>query len=317
MRRRNVPGAPSVRSEEYANGSRDEDEGKEETQQPLLRSAGTAIIAGGSNAGYIAWLQSLMAEVLRRCWAFLWSPFSLSGGENASVTPAPISEAVKAVLADLRQRVRSEPFDSKNSQHEAELAELWSLAFPDEPLTERITKKWGQLGFQGTDPATDFRGSGIFGLRNLLFFGRSYPLPFRRLARGTFAPSLDAGAAMEENYPFAITGINLTNLLFEILGWGMRPSESAAKAQLCAMLVTGEDQRQPRLVEGAFEEVYCAAFRLFDRRWRDMGAKYMDFPRVIAAAKVDLETLLVSCSNLPALRQENRREWGDVDLISL
>jgi hypothetical protein len=50
---------------------------------------------------------------------------------------------------------------------------------------------------------------------------RSYPLPFRRLARGTFAPSLDAGAAMEENYPFAITGINLTNLLFEILGWGM------------------------------------------------------------------------------------------------
>jgi hypothetical protein len=52
-----------------------------------------------------------------------------------------------------------------------------------------------------------------------LFF--SYPLPFRRLARGTFAPSLDAGAAMEENYPFAITGINLTNLLFEILGWGM------------------------------------------------------------------------------------------------
>jgi hypothetical protein len=77
------------------------------------------------------------------------------------------------------------------------------------------------------------------------------------------------------------------------------------------MLVTGEDQGEPRLVEGtrfprrrrvlhlftcvefgitlsagAFEEVYCAAFRLFDRRWREMRAKYMDFPRVIAAAKV-------------------------------
>jgi len=32
---------------------------------------------------------------------------------------------------------------------------------PDTPLEERITKQWGDLGFQGKDPQTDFRGMGM------------------------------------------------------------------------------------------------------------------------------------------------------------
>lgn len=31
----------------------------------------------------------------------------------------------------------------------------------DTPLEERITKQWGDLGFQGKDPQTDFRGMGM------------------------------------------------------------------------------------------------------------------------------------------------------------
>jgi len=33
---------------------------------------------------------------------------------------------------------------------------------PDTPLEERITKQWGDLGFQGKDPQTDFRGMGMW-----------------------------------------------------------------------------------------------------------------------------------------------------------
>ena len=39
---------------------------------------------------------------------------------------------------------------------------------PHVALESRITKKWGQIGFQGTDPATEFRGMGLLGLHCLV-----------------------------------------------------------------------------------------------------------------------------------------------------
>ena len=45
--------------------------------------------------------------------------------------------------------------------------QLWNALRPDDPLEERITKKWIDIGFQGADPATDFRGAGLLGLKQL------------------------------------------------------------------------------------------------------------------------------------------------------
>lgn len=53
---------------------------------------------------------------------------------------------------------------------------------------------------------------------------------------------------------FAITAINLVNLLFQLLGWGMRPSASPAKSLLIRMLFTDKDR------ERAFRE---------GQQWRD------------------------------------------------
>ena len=36
------------------------------------------------------------------------------------------------------------------------------------PLMTRKTKQWQNIGFQGDDPKTDFRGMGLLGLKNLL-----------------------------------------------------------------------------------------------------------------------------------------------------
>ena len=38
----------------------------------------------------------------------------------------------------------------------------------DKKLDSRISGQWGELGFQGNDPATDFRGMGVLGLDQLL-----------------------------------------------------------------------------------------------------------------------------------------------------
>lgn len=46
--------------------------------------------------------------------------------------------------------------------------QLWKELRPDTPLTGRISKQWCEIGFQGSDPKTDFRGMGLLGLHNLL-----------------------------------------------------------------------------------------------------------------------------------------------------
>ena len=73
----------------------------------------------------------------------------------------------------------STPYDKDNPDHEAQLLILWNSSFPEEELDKRITKKWGKLGFQGTDPATDFRGWGLFGLKNILYLAEKYPVKFK------------------------------------------------------------------------------------------------------------------------------------------
>lgn len=46
--------------------------------------------------------------------------------------------------------------------------QLWKELRPDTPLSARISKQWCEIGFQGNDPKTDFRGMGLLGLLNLL-----------------------------------------------------------------------------------------------------------------------------------------------------
>lgn len=39
--------------------------------------------------------------------------------------------------------------------------QLWSLLMPETALENRITSQWGEIGFQGKNPETDFRGMGM------------------------------------------------------------------------------------------------------------------------------------------------------------
>ncbi|KAF8982168.1 hypothetical protein BGZ46_001704 [Entomortierella lignicola] len=60
---------------------------------------------------------------------------------------------------EINQRVNTK-YDSTNPAHERKLMLLWELLRPQEKLEGRYTKQWVEIGFQGKDPATDFRGMG-------------------------------------------------------------------------------------------------------------------------------------------------------------
>jgi len=95
-------------------------------------------------------------------------------------------------------------YDKKNSEHEAKLQKLWSTLKPDEALSERLTKKWIDIGFQGADPSTDFRGSGILGLDQLLTVTTEEP--YKTTGLEMYQDSTNEA----HWYFFSVTGINIT-----------------------------------------------------------------------------------------------------------
>ena len=108
--------------------------------------------------------------------------------------------------------IRSVSYNEENEDHEKMLLKLWHMLKPDEDLEDRYTKQWGEIGFQGKNPATDFRGMGILSLKNLLYFLESKPEEAKRLFSLSQHPNL--------GYPFAVAGINITGLVFDLLRSG-------------------------------------------------------------------------------------------------
>ena len=76
---------------------------------------------------------------------------------------------------------------------------------PNKQLKERKTMDWVEIGFQGKDPATDFRGAGILGLEQLLYITDEGSV-YRNAALKMFKDSGDP----KNWYFFAVAGLNVT-----------------------------------------------------------------------------------------------------------
>lgn len=79
----------------------------------------------------------------------------------------------------------------------------------DDVQTDIRKPDWTAIGFQGKDPSTDFRGMGILGLQQLLFFASEYNDMTKSILSSSNHPV--------KGYPFAITGINLTSLTLNLM----------------------------------------------------------------------------------------------------
>ena len=144
------------------------------------------------------------------------------------------------------EELRQTPYDSENSLHEGLLLRLWDLLMPYDPLDARITKQWQDIGFQGDDPKTDFRGMGILGLENLVYFAQEYPSAATHVLSHSMHPRY--------GYAFAIVGINLTSMALRLL------KDGSAKTHIYNSSKTLPTIR-------AFHQFYCYLFYEFDGFW--------------------------------------------------
>ncbi|KAM3864802.1 ELMO domain-containing protein 2 [Diretmus argenteus] len=144
------------------------------------------------------------------------------------------------------EELRKEVFNTNKSEHEAMLLKLWDLLMPTVKLESRVTKQWGDIGFQGDDPKTDFRGMGMLGLINLVFFSESYTEEARQVLSHANHPKL--------GYSYAIVGINLTEMAYSLL-------KSGALKSHFYNTVLGKPELQH------FHQLYCYLAYEFDKFW--------------------------------------------------
>lgn len=137
------------------------------------------------------------------------------------------------------------PYNKENPEHEKLLLELWNTVFPDTKLESRISEHWKWMGFQGTDPATDFRGMGIIGLKHLLYFCKTNTATARMLM---ITQTENSSSPQLLYYPVAVAGITISTILFELFG------EIDNQPKLFSLLLDHSF---------ALEEVQCKLFLVF------------------------------------------------------
>lgn len=158
------------------------------------------------------------------------------------------------------EKIRKEHYSSNSNQHEELLLKLWDLLMPDTKLEKRITRQWGDIGFQGDDPSTDFRGMGMLGLHNLVYFAEEHSTAARHVLTHSNHPIT--------GYSYAVVGINLTSMAYTLLSNGSLKTHFYNKVQ-----------DKPSLEH--FHQVYSYLFFEFDKFWiAEKPRDVMDFSRI-------------------------------------
>ncbi|XP_054660589.1 ELMO domain-containing protein 3 isoform X2 [Grus americana] len=110
----------------------------------------------------------------------------------------------------------------------------------------RYGAHWEELGFQGADPGTDLRGTGMLALMQMLFFVMdAQTLP---LAQEIFTLSQHE----TQNFPFCIMSVNITRIVLQALREERLSRECNRRQQVIAVL----------------NDLYVAAFLQLYRIWK-------------------------------------------------
>jgi ELMO domain-containing protein len=171
-----------------------------------------------------------------------------------------------------------------DEKHAALLSEFWFLMRPG--VKRLRDEDWAELGFQGTNPSTDFRGMGLFGLHQLVYLAKESE---------TASMLLDSGHPLRY-YPFACVGINISAFTVELLRGRhlhlhlLRNLESISTS----VIQEGADANGSEwlVLAGyvAVHLIYCDIFELFSATWRLRNPpNVMHFQEIFTEVKAEIK----------------------------
>jgi hypothetical protein len=239
---------------------------------------------------------------------FTCQPFSIDTMEKKIVSVKKMERCRPVVIANIRNSLKSLrlitvvsiklsdlrkiKFSYDNSDHLKLLEQLWTQLKPNirRSTTTLICSDWAELGFQGKDPSSDFRGMGLLGLLQVVHFSQHF--------------NHDAIALLHQSqldhqyFPFAATGINMTAFVVDLL----------ANTNLHRLLISHMDrillQDTIDSMEGCSEDEKCIHFTIavlhdfysriyisFGKLWVESKPKdLMEFPRIFDIFKKQIRT---------------------------
>lgn len=195
--------------------------------------------------------------------------YALNGRVDGPAVSAMAANARAALaqigaLAKLRAEVealRQARLDDAKREHMDALERLWSVLQPGRAREGgRISKDWTDIGFQGHDPATDLRGMGYLSLLNLLHVAEAHTAFAAAHVKLYMTPGMEL-----VHFPLAITSINVTGWLLELLEGGELDVYLHRHGSTLSTL----------------HELHYALFHRFAALWRrEAPASVMEFGRV-------------------------------------
>uniref|UniRef100_A0A3Q3WQR1 ELMO domain-containing protein n=1 Tax=Mola mola TaxID=94237 RepID=A0A3Q3WQR1_MOLML len=101
--------------------------------------------------------------------------------------------------------------DNSQTVHMRVLQTIYKRLISSRLDCPRYGTHWENIGFQGTDPATDLRGTGFLGLMHTLYFVMDpETLPLARII-------YKLSQHPTQNFPFSVMSINMTRIALQVL----------------------------------------------------------------------------------------------------
>ncbi|XP_054167387.1 ELMO domain-containing protein 3-like [Oppia nitens] len=160
-------------------------------------------------------------------------------------------------LCDERNRVFAvalHPFSNHDAIQTKFLITIYQKLTGNALMDRRFGNHWEDIGFQGTDPATDLRGVGLLGLYQLLYFILSPETS--HLCKEIYKLSLDK----RQHFPFAVMSLQITGISLQVLREGLLNKEF----------------NQSKCVIKVFNWFYSAVFLQLFNTWKENNKTIID-----------------------------------------
>ncbi|KAI6241581.1 ELMO domain-containing protein [Aphelenchoides fujianensis] len=176
------------------------------------------------------------------------------------------------------------PYNESVPLHWKMLGSIYVHLLPDSPPPDRFGDHWETVGFQGSDPATDLRGAGIFGLCQLLYAVSG------GLDREFLDRAMELANRGENGFPLAVVGLNFTHLLLKRVKKGKMDKYARKKSSFVDFL----------------NRVYARCFHEMLEIWTSEKCTLHDFGKILAVVGKKIKKpkrFLRSSANLPSTQQ--------------
>ena len=161
-----------------------------------------------------------------------------------------------AALRKERDRVfllAKAPLDREDSTQARLLTTLYQRVLSDTKAVPLYGSHWTNMGFQGSDPATDLRSAGLLGLVQMLSLAETFPRLTRRI--------LELSKQPDQKFPFAVVSLNWTGVVLQVLREGKLFS-----------LINAE-----KSVWDVINRLHAATYLQFFLRWKNEHLSIRDF----------------------------------------